>query len=764
MALKSDGTLWAWGRNQYGQLGDGTTTNRNSPVQVSGITGAEQIAIGNSNGMALKTDGTVWAWGSVYPKSIPRDLLPIQIGSGVDSIAAGDACSFITIGNDVYGLGLNTEGQMGLYYKDEYPLPFECWTGYGDDCGDTLKTAYVINKDNKSFNISGYLNHYTDIDMFQFTSDISKAYFVTIDTNNSMVANILDENGTVITSLEDGVDIDLVQGKNYYVEVKYGNLPSSSSGAYLMHIVEDDHDDTFGTATQISDINTNYSASGIVNHNTDIDMFKITATSSGIYCVFIPSNCKDGITVTFYDVNGTQIATIGDGMTIDLVQGEVYYLEIKHSNSVSTSEVSYLVNLGRDDYGDTFGTSTTISILNDSYSISGVVNSNSDIDMFRFTADTSDYYFMSTSSNNSGALKVTLFDEEEVEVEGFELMGTCLYNLVQGENYYLRVKYNDSITAAAISTYTIRLSKDDYGNTFEDSNQINAVNNSYSVFGIIHNQDIDMLQFTSPETKNYYITILSEVDGSISATLYDINRNPVEMLQDGSVIDLIQGQSYFIEVKPVDLSTPLKTEYMIQIASDDHGNTFETASIINLNNNSYNASGIINAIMDIDMLRFVVDTSKTYTVSLDAGNNNEEIAVTLYDENKTILQSIHGSTSIDLTQGQTYYIGLKYNSSASPFSEIAYSVQIQQLSGMEKILDCILDESIYVPLRVINATNLNDKVFTLNYSVQDLDIIDLVSQTKALETTAGIVTGSSIEILSCIPGKITFKVVKKHAR
>lgn len=63
IALKSDGTAWLWGYNSNGQLGDGTTTNRTAPVQVSGLTGATAIAAGVSHSAALKNDGTVWAWG-----------------------------------------------------------------------------------------------------------------------------------------------------------------------------------------------------------------------------------------------------------------------------------------------------------------------------------------------------------------------------------------------------------------------------------------------------------------------------------------------------------------------------------------------------------------------------------------------------------------------------------------------------------------------------------------------------------------------------
>jgi YD repeat-containing protein len=63
-ALKSDGTVWTWGWNGFGQLGDGTFTDRSSPVQVKNLSNVIYLAARDYHVLVFKSDGSVWAWGS----------------------------------------------------------------------------------------------------------------------------------------------------------------------------------------------------------------------------------------------------------------------------------------------------------------------------------------------------------------------------------------------------------------------------------------------------------------------------------------------------------------------------------------------------------------------------------------------------------------------------------------------------------------------------------------------------------------------------
>jgi alpha-tubulin suppressor-like RCC1 family protein len=121
LALKDDGTVWAWGYNNYGQLGDGSTAQRNSPVGVLNLSNIVGIAAGIYHSIALAADGSVWTWGgnnygqlgdgSYVQKTSPEKVSNL---TNIVEIAAGLYHS-VALGADgsVWAWGHNGNGELG---------------------------------------------------------------------------------------------------------------------------------------------------------------------------------------------------------------------------------------------------------------------------------------------------------------------------------------------------------------------------------------------------------------------------------------------------------------------------------------------------------------------------------------------------------------------------------------------------------------------------------------------------------------------------
>ena len=120
--LKSDGTVWACGKNNFGQLGDGTTTDKSTPVQISSLSGIIAISAGSSYSLFLKNDSTVWACGynasgQLGDGTTIDKSAPIQVSSLIApciAIAAGHQHSlFLKNDSTVWACGYNNTGQLG---------------------------------------------------------------------------------------------------------------------------------------------------------------------------------------------------------------------------------------------------------------------------------------------------------------------------------------------------------------------------------------------------------------------------------------------------------------------------------------------------------------------------------------------------------------------------------------------------------------------------------------------------------------------------
>jgi len=141
IAFKTNGTLWSWGYNGFGQVGDNSRTNRSSPTQIPG-TWSAGAAIRNAV-LATKTDGTAWVWGNneygvlglnkandVDKKSSPTQLgTDTTWGKSREKLGAGFYATFaIKANGTLWSWGYNGDGQLAQNNKTTYSSPMQIGT------------------------------------------------------------------------------------------------------------------------------------------------------------------------------------------------------------------------------------------------------------------------------------------------------------------------------------------------------------------------------------------------------------------------------------------------------------------------------------------------------------------------------------------------------------------------------------------------------------------------------------------------------------
>ncbi len=127
LALKSDGTIWAWGRNEAGTIGDGTNIQRNSPVQITTLTNVSDIFSYEHTAFAIKNDGTAWGWGS-------NGTAMLGDGTYTDSnvpIQIHNLSNVTYLHGDFYNMVALEEDNSAYGWGDT----FDPWLGAGNNYG-----------------------------------------------------------------------------------------------------------------------------------------------------------------------------------------------------------------------------------------------------------------------------------------------------------------------------------------------------------------------------------------------------------------------------------------------------------------------------------------------------------------------------------------------------------------------------------------------------------------------------------------------------
>jgi len=195
LVIKTDGTLRAWGRNHNGQLGDGTTEDRHTPIQIGAENDWASVYAGGNRTFAIKTNGTLWAWGMDYNglDNVTSRHVPTQIGTDIDwsylSIGLNHTV-FIKTDGTLWACGYNINGLP----TDALRVPFRIGTdtdwvfaSTGGDYTIALKAggtlwAWERNQEGHQFGTSTQIG--TDTDWVSIS--IGNDHNVAIKTDGSL--------------------------------------------------------------------------------------------------------------------------------------------------------------------------------------------------------------------------------------------------------------------------------------------------------------------------------------------------------------------------------------------------------------------------------------------------------------------------------------------------------------------------------------------------------------------------------------------------
>ncbi|MFY8187853.1 MAG: T9SS type A sorting domain-containing protein [Flavobacterium sp.] len=268
IAIKTNGTLWAWGWNDFGQIGDGTFSPegfKTSPIQIGTDQTWFMVKGGNAHTIALKNDGTLWGWGwnafgQLGDSTTIDRLLPVQIGNSTNwtsiSVGLGHTLALNSNGN-IFSCGLNNAGQLGQGTINSDPNSSLTQISLSNSiikisCGSHFCNIIDSNNNVISFgsNISGQFgngnntsnitpSNYVDcstlsIDYFETNPQSIKIFpnpsknYITIQQKNELIENynfmIIDLFGRVVkkgnSKLNEHINIETLANGNYIIQIE----------------------------------------------------------------------------------------------------------------------------------------------------------------------------------------------------------------------------------------------------------------------------------------------------------------------------------------------------------------------------------------------------------------------------------------------------------------------------------------------------------------------------------------------------------------
>ncbi len=745
IALKEDGTVWTWGENWAGQLGDGTNTTRLTPVQVIGLTEVTEIANGDYHGIALKEDGTVWSWGFNYDGQLGDGTTeyrssPVQVSNltGIVSVRAGKYHG-IALKEDgtVWTWGYNGYGQLGddTAYKRLTPIQVPGLIGVVE-IGAGKYHSVVLKSDGTvwawGYNDYGQLCNDTITSSSEPIQVLGISDVVSIESGDYHCL-VLKSNGTVwgwgyngYGQIGDGTNTDrfiptqvigltevkVIAGGNYH------NIALKEDGTVW----------TWGQNWdgQIGDGST-------TNRIEPVEITGITGVKSIATGRYHSIAIKEDGTVWAWGDN--DLGQLGDGTTLDHsipTQIEGFYLLLDTEAPTAPTNLTYedlsyhsvtltwepsTDNIGVTEYDIYEGTTVVESVYETSCTVTGLTPNME----YTFSVKAKDG--AGNESDASNTINITTLVEQTLAVpQNINTVPTSTsinitLDAVDGATGY-EIEVDGNVTDVGNNTsyihdglqpnssYVYRLRAVNANGAGEWSEPVIAM----TLLGVVNN-----------------VTAISNSSTSINITWDAVDgATGYEIEVDGNVIDVGNDTSYTHDGL---LSNSIHSYRLRAKNTNGAGEWSESISQYTLVGSPTNVNAVVNG--------------SNITVSWDAVNGATGYDIEINGELTENVTNPYMHSGIEVAIEYTYKVRAK---NANGVGEWSIPVTAEK-SGIIKELNCESGQTFEMFLTASNIQDFGQYTFTLEYDPNQIEIIDLCIFTPAKETNVGVIGDTGIEII-----------------
>ena len=535
-----------------------------------------------------------------------------------------------------------------------------------DDHGETFQDASQLDMPGNASLIKGHLHLEEDSDFFKIYLDTSgylEIFAYLFDDQPWLT--LFDRDANQIIS-DMGLSQRLEPGEYY---LQFTNHYSSLNYPTEYHLLTSWHPDQFGDSIEDSYelliTDNKAEINGLLSPQEDKDYFRFHLSENGNLTVYTVSNPETDYTLL--DSNGNELAFKyqNSWITEELTIG-TYYVVVEEGLEPAhnyTLKIEFTPEgQDPDEYGNSFEAATSIELGYASL-VEGTINSTDDLDYLKFNLVLDGNMFITSTL---GTVTVELFDHSK------SLIGSVGDNWVSeplnAGTYYIRIAGSGSQGDYSIQT-TFTPYTDDHGDTPEASTPLSFVTNNASTYGRVSpSTDIDTFRLTLPTSGLLYIVVSG--DSGIFTQLLSSEGIQISDAWDGFDTPLeVAAGTYYISLSSD--NTERNYSLDVYLEPDDHGNSFEEATLLQMEENADLVHGVIFPSESADYFKVMLSESgvlELYTF------DNPYVQGDLYDSNGEVVSEYSfGWLQQSLTPG-IYFIKIIPDHSFSGVTSYSLSV------------------------------------------------------------------------------------------